>query len=126
MTLFFFGFCSGQLSSGISSGRVRSIDFCCKNLRRCNAWCCRYILCPFVMPLSQETMLFLALRKIKINFETHQLMIPCRCRWLNEHNRCKDYAHRPEDCKVWECEELKTFKSIRNHEAKNAPPHCTP
>lgn len=78
------------------------------NVKKCKAWCCRYVVCDFTPFAGLENdNLFFALRGIKIDVDFRQLLIPCRCRWLNEHNRCKYYAQRPKSCVVYQCEELK-------------------
>ncbi len=78
--------------------------FCSIN---CKAWCCRFIICDF-QPFKglENDNLFLSLRNMKITPD-NKLIIPNRCNWLDNHNKCKIYTCRPKSCVTYECEDLK-------------------
>ena len=92
---------------------------CEKLLKKCGAMCCRFIVVEW-KPFTglEDDALFFSLRGIKLDKENMQLLIPCRCKWLSEHNRCRMYAYRPKSCIAYKCEYLKTESLITNHEAK--------
>jgi hypothetical protein len=77
---------------------------CSRHLKKCRAWCCRFISVDFITS-EQDLKLFLSLRGIQVFSD--EILIPCRCRWLTDKNRCRDYAHRPKDCMVFRCALLK-------------------
>lgn len=63
-------------------------------------------------PAADPDKLFFALRGIKLDTDTYDLVAPLRCHWLTEHNSCRIYSMRPQSCKVYECEHLKELTKI--------------
>jgi hypothetical protein len=87
----------------------------CKDI--CNAWCCKHIVFEKEV-FTQDDKLFYALRGMMVDPDNGKLILPNRCRWINNHNMCVMYERRPESCKVFQCDKLKDFFPFDNHEKK--------
>lgn len=81
----------------------------CTNI--CKAWCCRNIVVTFDSFTGnlQDDDLFFSLRGCKLNKLTNDLIVPLKCRWLTNHNKCKMYPYRPQGCREYECDKLKSY-----------------
>lgn len=79
----------------------------------CKAWCCKYIIVEFdvkenTKPIDDEQ--FFRLRGITVDKKNSTLIVPCRCMWLNNRNKCRLYPWRPLACKSFRCEQLNSLK----------------
>ena len=74
----------------------------------CRAWCCRNLI-TYYSENEKDIDTFFKLRGIEYLPETKQMTIPCKCKWLTNHNKCKLYAWRPNSCRVYECDKLKSM-----------------
>jgi Fe-S-cluster containining protein len=92
---------------------------CDKHLKMCRSWCCRFLLVEYrpIEGLENDT-LFLSLRGLKTIEEGTRLLIPSRCRWLNNRGKCKMYEYRPKSCVAYRCEALIQESKISNHAKK--------
>lgn len=52
---------------------------------------------------------FFELRGIKYDKNTRQMILPIKCKWVTNQNKCKLYSWRPYSCRAYECENLKTI-----------------
>lgn len=79
----------------------------CRNV--CKAWCCRFLKFDWEPNFKDggNDDLFFSLRNIVLDKTNNELIIPCRCRWLTNHNTCRIYPHRPKSCKEFDCKKLK-------------------
>jgi Fe-S-cluster containining protein len=68
---------------------------------------------------GEDDPLFFALRGIKIDPDDRsKLIVPLRCHWLTEHNKCKIYARRPKSCSCYQCDNLKEMDRLFKYEAQ--------
>lgn len=86
------------------------------DIKKCKAWCCRYIVVEYPYIINNDTLFFFSLRKI-IKKEG-KLYVPCRCKWLNKHNKCTFYRNRPQECRAFDCKGLKVPDELLNIDGK--------
>jgi len=86
------------------------------DIKKCNAWCCRYVIMHYPYFIDAATALLFSLRKIIVHNQT--LFVPCRCKWLNNHNRCSFYTQRPQVCKDFDCKSIKIPPGLLNNDGE--------
>jgi len=72
----------------------------------CKAWCCKNILIHYDVN-EKDIQTFFKLRGIEPSDQTNMYIVPSKCQWLTNHNKCKLYSWRPNSCRAYECETLK-------------------
>lgn len=74
----------------------------------CHAWCCRNLIVKYDSNDPDDDKFF-TLRCITWDKEKKELHIPCKCKWVDNHNKCRLYSWRPNACRVYECDKLKSM-----------------
>jgi Fe-S-cluster containining protein len=74
----------------------------------CKAWCCKNLI-TYYSSDDPEIDTFFKLHGIDYNPETKQMIIPLKCKWLTNQNKCKLYAWRPYSCRAYECDKVKAI-----------------
>ncbi len=74
----------------------------------CHAWCCRNLI-MFYDSNEKDIDQFFKLRGITYDPLTKQLVVPAKCHWITTHNKCRLYSWRPNSCRCYECEKLKSM-----------------
>ena len=64
--------------------------------------------------LDKDIDKFFLLRGINYDKDKHQITVPCKCKWVDNHNKCRLYAWRPDSCRAYECDKLKSMVADSN------------
>lgn len=67
---------------------------------RCRAWCCRQF---EVITNTNDADLKQYLELHGIIVKDKVIIIPVRCKLLNDNNKCSKYSIRPKICRKWTC-----------------------
>jgi Fe-S-cluster containining protein len=74
----------------------------------CHAWCCRNLI-TFYDSNDPDIEQFLKLRGISYDNEKKAMVVPLKCKWITNQNKCKLYSWRPYSCREYQCEKLKAM-----------------
>jgi Fe-S-cluster containining protein len=85
--------------------KAKKSDYC---RQVCRAWCCRNLVMASTSD-DPDIEQFFRLRNIQYDPVTKQIAIPCKCKWIDNRNKCHLYSWRPNSCRVYECEKLKAM-----------------
>jgi len=78
----------------------------------CHAWCCRNLIFYFKGIIDKDTEQFFKLRGLVLNHDDGSVIVPIKCKWITNQNKCKLYSWRPESCRVFECQKLKEMPEL--------------
>jgi len=76
----------------------------------CHAWCCRNLVMFYdTKKEDKDIEQFFKLRNIAYDRGIGTIAVPSKCDWVTNHNKCKLYSWRPDSCRHYECEKLKSM-----------------
>jgi Fe-S-cluster containining protein len=74
----------------------------------CHAWCCRNLV-MFNDTKKEHDETFFKLRGLGYDTETGAISIPNKCKWITNQNKCRLYSWRPNSCREYECDKIKSL-----------------